>query len=106
MGALYSGRCFASGSDAALAYWSGVGPVISSGSPPSVSTVEQVDGSLILVTRQGGAVLSSSMVPAVDFVACDPSDSVKDGMALGWLVAGVWAAAWAIKQLRSALAVR
>ncbi|MGC3965319.1 MAG: hypothetical protein QM803_18930 [Rhodocyclaceae bacterium] len=100
MGALHAGRCFASVSDAASAYWSGVGPVVSSGSPPILSTVERDGEGWLLVARQGGAVLSSVGVPSVQFAECNPGDAFIDGVTLGWAVAGVWAAVWGVMYLR------
>lgn len=99
MGALYSGRCYGSATDAATAVWSGVEPVLSSASPPSLSTVEQTGGVWYVVTRESGVVTASVQVPAVEFAVCDPGASVVDGAQLGFLVLAVWAAAWGVKQL-------
>jgi hypothetical protein len=97
MGALFQGRCYASVSDAASAYYSGAGPVVSAGSPPMLSTVEKDAAGWVLVTRQGGAVVSSVAAPNVQFAECDPGQSVVDGVTLGFLVAGVWIAVWAVR---------
>ena len=37
------------------------------------------------------------------FAACDPGAAVADAAVIGWLVAAVWAAAWAVNALRRAL---
>lgn len=105
MGARFSGQCFASASDAAAAMWSGVAPVISTGSPPIVSTVELASDWQI-VARQDGVVLSVTAAPTVAFAPCDPMDSVTDGFTLAWLVVAVWAAAWAVSVLRRPLSMR
>lgn len=103
MGALYSGRCYITESDAATALWSGVGPVLSSGSPPAISTVEQISGAWYVVTRESGVVTAITEAPAVDFAVCDPGQSVADGVQLGFLVLAVWAAAWGVKFLARVL---
>lgn len=98
MGALYAGRCYGTAADAATAMWSGVGPVLSTGSPPSISTVEYATG-WFLVTRESGVVTSSVAMPSVEFAVCDPGQSVADGLELGFMVVAVWAAAWAVSYL-------
>ena len=110
MGALFGGRCFASASDARDALYSGVGPAIcpgpaiGPGSPPVVSVIafDEVRGWEVL-SYQAGRLLYSSPAPEVSFLACEPSDSVADGVALGWLVLAVWAGAWAVRYLGRAL---
>ena len=104
MGALFGGRCFASASDARDALYSGAGPVISPGSPPvvSVTAFDEVRGWEVLSYRSGDLV-SRVAAPDVSFLACEPSDSVADGVALGWLVLAVWAGAWAVRYLGRAL---
>lgn len=106
MGAQYHGRCYASADDAAFALWSGVGPVVGTGSPPIVSVVEWGGSSWQVASYQGGSLLGSVQVPSVAFATCDVADAAIDGIALGWMVAGVWAAAWAINVLRTALGWR
>ena len=98
MGALYSGRCYSTAADAASAMWSGVEPVLSTASPPSVSTVEFATG-WYLVTRESGAITAAVALPSVEFAACDPGQSVADGVELAFLVVAVWAAAWAVSYL-------
>lgn len=104
MGALFGGRCFASASDARDAFYSGAGPVIGPGSPPvvSVTAFDEVRGWEVL-SYGSGNLLSRVAAPEVSFVACEPSDSVADGVALGWLVLAVWAGAWAVRYLGRAL---
>jgi len=97
MGALYSGRCYSTAADAASAMWSGVEPVLSAASPPSASTVEFSGGAWYLVTRDSGVVTATTTIPAVEFAACNPADSVADGVSLGFLVVLVWAAAWGVR---------
>lgn len=103
MGALYSGRCFGSATDAATALWSGVGPVLSSGSPPAVSTVEHISGVWYVVTRESGVVTAITEAPSVEFAVCDPGQSVADGAQLGFAVLAVWAAAWGVRVLARVL---
>lgn len=105
MGARWSGQCYSTAEDAAAAMWSGVGPVVSAGSPPIVSTVE-FSTVWQVVTRQNGVVLSVQDAPVPAFVACSEVDAVLDGMALAWLVVLVWAGAWAISILRRPLSWR
>lgn len=103
MGFAASGRCFDTASDAAASVWSAVGPVVGSGSPPILSVVEWTGSVWQVATYQGGALLSAQSVPSIAFGACSPGDAVADGVALGWLVVGVWAAAWAVNVLRKSL---
>lgn len=105
MGALYGGRCFDTATDAAAAMWSGAAPVISAGSPPVVSVVEYASGWQVS-SYQSGVLLSSVAVPTVGFASCDVAGSALDGLALGWLVALVWVAAWGLSMLRRPLAMR
>jgi hypothetical protein len=98
MGSLYSGRCFETAADAADVAWSGVGPVVSSGSPPAVSTVEY-SGGWFLVTRDEGIVIASLALEPPAFAVCDPAESVLDGVTLAFAVVGVWAAAWAMRSI-------
>lgn len=32
-------------------------------------------------------------------IACDPDQQLSDGIALAWLVVGVWVAAWCVRQI-------
>lgn len=105
MGALWSGQCYSTAQDAASAMWSGVGPVITAGSPPIVSTVE-FSTVWQVVSRQSGVVLAVQDAPLPAFAACDETASLVDGMTLGWLVLAVWAVAWAINVLRRPLGWR
>lgn len=103
MGAAFAGRCFDTAADAAAAAWSGVGPVVSAGSPPVVSVVEWSGTAWQVSTYQGTAVVGVSAAPSISFSDCNPADAVTDGLALGWLVVSVWAAAWGVNVLRRSL---
>lgn len=103
MGAQYQGRCFGTAADAAAAAWSGVAPVLGSGSPPTLSVVEWSGAVWQVATYQGGTLLSVQAVPTIVFGSCDPADAALDGAALGWLVVSVWAAAWAVHAMRRAM---
>lgn len=105
MGALFGGHCYGSAADAAAAMWSGVGPVVSPGSPPIVSVVQQAGGVWQVVTYQSGTVLSVQDASIPAFGSCDVDASVLDGVALGWLVVAVWAGAWAVHVLRRSMGV-
>lgn len=98
-GALYSGRCYSTATDAASAMWSGAAPVLSTGSPPSVSTLEYDGAAWQVVTREDGVTVAVVAAPVPMFAECDPVESVADGMALGWAVAAVWLAAWGVRYL-------
>lgn len=103
MGAQYQGRCFDTAADAAAAVWSGAAPVVGSGSPPTVSVVEWSGTAWQVATYQSGALLSVQAAPSIAFGSCDPADAALDGLALGWLVVGVWVAAWALRAMGRAL---
>lgn len=100
MGALYSGRCFSTSADAATAYYSGVGPSVLAGSPPILSTVEWDGVGWYLVSRQGGAVVSSVGAPAISFAECNAGQSFAEGAGLGMLVVSVWLVAWKFSVLK------
>lgn len=102
MGFAFGGRCFDTQADAADAAWSGVGPVVS-GSPPIVSVVEKGVSGWQVSSYDGATLVSAVAVPSVAFGECDPGAMALDGVALGWLVVGVWAAAWAVNVLRRSL---
>lgn len=99
MGALHAGRCFDTATDAATAYWSGAGPVLSTGSPLAVSTVEFDGAAWQVVTREEGVTVAVWPAPVPMFAQCDVVESVADGMALGWAVAAVLLAAWGVRYL-------
>lgn len=102
MGALLSGVCYGSATEAARVVFSAVGPVAHSGG--SFSAVEETSpDAFSMVTRDSSGVLSSVLLPTPAFPTCDPAESVADGLALGWLVAGVWALAWGVVVLRRGL---
>jgi hypothetical protein len=103
MGALHAGRCYSTASDAALSYWSGVGPVVSTGSPPTVSTAQYYADGWRLLTHQGETLMSSVLLPTPSFAVCDPSQAALDGIAVGFAVVGVWVTAWVISILRRPL---
>lgn len=103
MGALHSGVCYPSPSDAARAVFSAVGPVAHSGG--SVSAVEETSpGVFSMVTRDAVGVVSTVSLSPPSFPVCDPVDSVLDASNLAWLVVGVWAMAWGVGVLRRSLA--
>lgn len=103
MGYSVSGRCFESVPDADAAAWSAVIPVLSTGSPPTVSVVEYTGTAWQVATYQGGVLQGVQAAPSIAYGSCSPGDAVADGLALGWLVVGVWAIAWSINVLRRAL---
>lgn len=49
------------------------------------------------------SLLGYSSIPASSYKACDMTSGVFDGLSLGWLVAGVWIAAWCFVVLRRAI---
>lgn len=103
MGALYGGTCFDSAASAARAYFSGVSPAVLPGSVTYVSTVEEgPTDAWAMVTREGSTVIEVNPLSYPAFVSCDPMQTMFDGMSLGWLVAGVWVAAWAVTSLKRA----
>lgn len=103
MGARASGQCFDTAADAAAAVWSAVGPVVSAGSPPTITVVEWSGSQWQSATYQGGTLLSVQAVPSIAFEVCSPGDAALDGMSLGWLVVGAWAIAWSVNVLRRAM---
>lgn len=102
MGWAFGGRCYGTQAEAADAAWSGVGPVLS-GSPPILSVVEKGASGWQVSSYDGAVLVSAEPVPSIAFAECSPGDLAVDGIALGWLVVGVWALAWAVNVLRRGL---
>jgi len=96
MGAYYQGRCLTD-SDATRQYFSSIPTVVdSSSSPPSVISVDYQSPDWLLVVRQSGVIVDSYPLSAPSFSPCSFSDSVVDGVALGFLVVGVWLAGYIV----------
>lgn len=101
MGALYAGTCYDSAASAARAYFSEVAPVVLPGSPSYISTVHEVSpDTWAFSVREGGVVVESGPLDYPAFLACDPVQSLLDGMEIGWLVVSCWVAAWVIVMLK------
>lgn len=97
-GAQYSGQCFASAADAALAAYSSVPPVV--GQAGTLYLVEQSGGAWFLNSYESGSLAASYAVPAPAFAPCDPASVLVDGIETGWLVASVLLAAYLMLQLK------
>lgn len=104
MGSLVNNVCFGSASDAVDAYFSAIPPAI----VPGVDTVsvffeKSSTWNMYRVVYNSSMQVTSATVVAAStpaFPVCDPNEPFFDGMALGWLVAGCMAAAFAARALR------
>lgn len=103
MGALYQGLCFGSVSDAAHSYFSAQPYVVVPGSVTYHARFKLDQGVWKRFVYQDSTLLSASIVSAPDFPECDSAALALDGMALGWLVAGCWVAAWAVMLIKRSL---
>ena len=105
MGALVFDRCYADNDAAADAFFGAKEPSFTAGTTSFLSWYEKISG-VWTIKRQSvsetGVVTtlasSSATVPA--FPECDTAQMLTDGVAVGWLIAGVILAAWGIQQLR------
>lgn len=100
MGALHSWRCYSDPESAATAVYSAVAPSLF---VDGLTALEYRTDQWVLVTYTGGVETFSVPAPVLSFPPCDPADSVAEGLLLGGLIAGVWAAGWAVSILRRAL---
>jgi hypothetical protein len=100
MGALHSWRCYPDSESAATAVYSVVPPVLTA---DGLSTVEYRSGAWVVINYTQGTEVSAVPAPSLAFAPCDPGDSVADGLLLGSLVVGVWAAAWGVRVLARVL---
>jgi hypothetical protein len=104
-GALVGGRCFSSQDAAADAYYSSAAPSQNPGGTTYLSEFVKVSGAWKLrryqVEANGGvAMLSDATLPATSFAVCDPAESFKDGMAVGWGLVAAMVCAWGLVVLR------
>lgn len=101
MGYAVGVACYESQSEAEAVYFGGVPPAVSG----STVTQYQLDGGVWKLNRydSGSMVLQSSTTAVSSFPTCSNLDRTVDGIALGWLVAGVVMAAFGAKLLRRAL---
>ena len=97
-GALYSGRCYASATDAASAAFTGVAPVVTDGG--ELRLIEHDAGAWRLNTYDGGVLIASAVVPVPAFQSCDPVQVLVDGVEMGFYLAGVWIVAFGFLLLR------
>lgn len=107
-GALVGGRCFASQDAAADAYYSGAAPSQTPGATSYLSEFVKVSGAWKLrryqVDNTGAvAMLSESAVPPMAFATCDPAESFKDGLTVGWGVVAAMVIAWGVAVVRRGL---
>lgn len=107
-GALVGGRCFASQDAAADAFYSSAAPAQTPGATTYLSEFVKVSGAWKLrryqVDSSGAvAVLSDATLPATSFPVCDPAESFKDGMTVGWGVVAAMVLAWCVVVVRRGL---
>lgn len=101
------GYCYSSGEDATLvlsSFRSGLGgnpcPYVWDGSKAVAYTYSTSTGACTASTTK---VTFPTCLEEGPIGGPNPSGMVVDGMALGWLVVAVWAAAYAVTVLRKAL---
>lgn len=105
MGALFENRCYTSNAEAADAFFSGSAPAFTAGSTSYLSWYEKVSG-VWQIKRQSIAAngnissLTSSIATVPFFPVCDPTEGLKDGLAVGWLVASAMILAAALLSLK------
>lgn len=104
MGALYSERCYESQTAALDAYYGSVPPTYSAGSTVYYTVmVKKPQGwaaDTYRVWSSGTSTLqTSSLVPVIDFPACDATESFFDGMTIGWGVVLAMAIAWGFRMM-------
>lgn len=107
-GALVGGRCFASQESAADVFYSSAAPSQTPGAITYLSEFVKVSGSWRLRRYQVDAngkvaVLSDATLLAKSFPPCDPAESFKDGMAVGWGVVAAMLLAWCVVVTRRGL---
>lgn len=90
-----------SSADASALYWSTVAPSLDASGV--VIVVPDGVGGYVWQRWESGSMVASAAMPAPDFAVCSRGANAADGIALGFAVAGVWVAAWAISVLRRAM---
>jgi len=105
-GFLAQGVCYASSSDAADALFSSGSPSVVPGATTYTAWFEKAGGVWQLHRQSiaGGVVtdLGATAQVAPTFPGCDPTENFFDGLAVGWAVVALMAAAWGWLQIRRA----
>ncbi|WP_104655772.1 hypothetical protein [Ralstonia insidiosa] len=107
-GALVGGRCYSSPDVATDVYYSSAVPSQTVGSTTYLAEFLKVSGAWVLRRYQVGsdgslAQLVDASMPAMVFPDCDPYESFKDGMTVGWGVVAAMFLAWGVVYVRRAL---
>lgn len=101
-GVIAAGQCV-DASAAVDLYYSSVGPSVLAGSPSFITQLEKTVSGWYAVTYSGGAVVNTSALVDPVFAVCDTTASFFDGLALGWMVAGIMVAAYGVHLIRRGL---
>jgi hypothetical protein len=108
MGSLFEGKCYASNTEAADAFFSAKEPSYTAGATSYQSWYEKSVSSVWQIKRQSisssGVVtnLTTSNATIPTFVACDQAGDFKDGAIIGWGVASALIVAACLKMLQRA----
>lgn len=107
-GALVGARCFADVGMATDAYYSAVAPSQTPGAVTYLSEFVKTTGGWVLRRYQVGSdgsvgTLTDASLPSLSFPACDPQESFKDGMTMGWGVVAAMVASWALVVMKKGL---
>lgn len=90
------------------AYYSAVAPSQTPGAVTYLSEFVKTTGGWVLRRYQVGSdgsvgTLTDASLPSLSFPACDPQESFKDGMTMGWGVVAAMVAAWALVVMKKGL---
>lgn len=105
MGSLVNGKCFTSNALAADDFFSSKGSSYTPGTTSYHSWFEKA-GAVWQIKRQSisstGAItnLTASVATVPTFPVCDELQQFNDGIAVGWLLAGVLVMAWGIALMK------
>ena len=108
MGAMFNGICYETLPLATDAYFSSVGPFLTSGATSYLTEFSKITGTWKIARysiASNGTVttLTQSNAPLVSLPSCDPLEYFVDGTMVGWGIVGALIAAWVIKNMRRGL---
>lgn len=101
-GYIVAGQCVEASAAVDL-FFSSAAPGIVSGSPSYYSQFSKDVSGWSLETYSGGSLVSSAAVVPPSFASCDTTAPFFDGLTLGWGVAAVMVAGYAVHLLRRGL---